>query len=260
MGPENAVDHCDEIRTGERMRPPKFSVIVGIYNQAHLLPKLVEALQRQTFQDFDVHFCDDGSPDGSLEAAKTEVWKTLGKENSLGGRAFCHWQRNRGMRLAKSLNRGIRAAKGEHCVFIMGDSFPEPDYLETLAGWAQPTRVLCGVRIHVHEGRAVDLDWRLKKNKIPHADVLLTGNQIWSMMTGNGLCVPTWAMREYGAWNERIRGYGGDDYELIARLFYKGLTMWSIASAKLYHNWHPAQMEEERNLKEVSKLISRYAA
>lgn len=236
-------------------RMPRFSVIVGMYQHAELVPKLIEALQRQTLQDFDVHFCDDGSPDKSLDVARKLAERTI-----LKGRCHYHWQKNRGMRLAKSLNNGIRKARGEHCVFIMGDSFPEPDYLEKMDEHAESHRVLCGVRYHVHDGRAVDIDWRIKRAKIPHANVLLLGEKIWTMTTGNGLSVPTWALHQYGMWNEKIQGYGGDDYELVARMFYKGLTIWSIIDAKLYHHWHKAQTENEPNGDMIQKLIAKYAA
>ena len=42
-------------------KKPKFSVIVGFYNQISTLPKLLESLSKQTFQDFEILICDDVS-------------------------------------------------------------------------------------------------------------------------------------------------------------------------------------------------------
>ena len=40
---------------------PKISVIMGIYNCADTLCEAMDSLLAQTFQDFEVVLCDDGS-------------------------------------------------------------------------------------------------------------------------------------------------------------------------------------------------------
>ena len=243
-------------------KPPLFSIIVGSYNQMETLPLLVEALNNQTFKDFDVHFCDDGSDESILNALfaidRDIERRTDGPTPGKIRFPFeVHRQPHKGMRLAKNLNQGVNVAEGEYCVFIMADSFPDPYYLEVLSQFVAPHRVLNGVRYHVHEGKGVDVDYRLKKAIIPPENAILL-SQPWSQTTGNGLCVPTEAMRKYGGWPEYIEGYGGDDNELVARLFYKGYVIWSIIDAKLYHHWHKMNASQSNN-KKVIKLIESYA-
>lgn len=236
------------------VKQPQFSIISGTHKHAKTIPKFIESCIEQTNQDFELHLCNNGIRDETIETARNLVDQSI-----LKGRVFYHRQINLGMRLSRSINKGIAKAKGKYCVFVMGDSFMEKDYLETLAAWAKPTRILCGIRTQVDEGRAVDIEWRLKRGAIPNANVLLL-NDCWNMITGNGLCIPTWALRKFGGWNEKIKGWGGDDNELVARLFFKGLTVWSIPDAQIYHHYHKEQVVNKKNNALLRKLIGSYAA
>ena len=236
-------------------KQPKFSIIVGMYNHKKYLQTFVETLENQTFKDFEVHFCDDSSNDGTYQFFEKLKKKEVSFEWQYH-RTWIHW----GMRLAKNLNQGIKKAKGENCMFIMADSFPKEDYLEIMNGYAGPDHVLCGVRMQVDEDRMVDIDYRLKRNIIPqHATVLLV-RDTWNAITGNGLCVPTKAFKERGrGWDEHFKGYGGDDNELAAWLFFKGYVFWNVPQAVLFHNYHRSGDSSERTKKLVQKFVTAYA-
>jgi len=81
----------------------------------------------------------------------------------------------------------------------------------------------------------------------------------YNVFTGNGLIVPTEALRKYGGWCEKIKGYGGDDTELMARLYYKGYLFWSIPDLIVYHHWHKATANNPKNEPLINKIISQYA-
>lgn len=237
----------------------KFSIIIGHHNQWQYLPQLAEALNNQIFRDFEIHFCDDGSTEnfGKNETINRAFYLNL--HPLLQQHTHIHRQAYKGMRLAKNVNQGIAKAQGEYCVFIMADSFPEHDYLAVFAQYAKPERVLNGVRYQVIDGKGVDVDWRLKKQYIPPMNVVLPIKP-FNMTTGNGLVVPTKAFRKLGMWNEKLEGYGGDDNELIARLYYNGYIIWSIVDAKLFHNWHKPLENNPDNFKIISKLAEQYAS
>lgn len=236
---------------------PKFSIIVGIYNQAETLPALIDSLNRQTMQDFEVHFCDDGSDD-------INVLKML---QSLDGQQMkfpwdYHRQEHKGMRLAKNLNQGIKAAKGEYCVLVMADSLLELDYLERLTEWAALDRIVCGIRIQIAmvNGKleGVDIDWRMKKHSIPEiASVIIESP--WKALTGNGLTIPTEAFRMYGPLCEELEGYGGEDNDIVARLYYKGYLCWSVPELRLYHMWHISKDSLPENARIVQDKVDSYA-
>jgi GT2 family glycosyltransferase len=234
---------------------PKYSIIVGLHNQLKTLPILVESLANQTLQNFEVHFCDDGSDDGTEE---------FFAENDFAFPYQYHRQKRKGVRLAKNVNQGIRAARGEYCVFIMADSFPEINYLETLDEYANPETVICGIRINVERGgpgerpRVVELDYRLRKKLIPNEPVMIL-NQPWNSLTGNGLCIPTEALQMYGPWDEKIEGYGGEDTEIIGRLYFKGYFMQSVPSLILYHHYHKSNAKvNETNAYYVQRRLKKY--
>jgi len=50
---------------------PTFTVFVPTYNRAHLLPRVLECMEAQTFQDFELLIVDDGSTDGTYDYLKS---------------------------------------------------------------------------------------------------------------------------------------------------------------------------------------------
>lgn len=234
---------------------PKYSIIVGVYNQLGSLPMLLDSLKNQTFRDFEVHFCDDGSDDGSVEFLKSEA-------ASAGVPHYVHVQENKGMRLAKNLNQGVVAAKGDYCLFVMADSFLETDYLEILNDYVGPNHLVCGMRLQVDsiDGKlqGVDIDWRVKKGVVPEqAAVVLS--MPWLCLTGNGLTVPTDALHATGGWDEALEGYGGEDNELVARLYFQGYLCWSVPDLHLYHVWHKSKETNMASAEHVISKIEEYA-
>ena len=68
---------------------PKISVIMGIYNCASTLQEALDSLYAQTFQDFEIILCDDGSSDETFIIAQNNARKKnnvvlLKNERNLG--------------------------------------------------------------------------------------------------------------------------------------------------------------------------------
>ena len=84
------------------MENPKISIIIPVYNAEQSLEKTIQAIQAQTFTDYEAIFVDDGSTDNSLTilqgaAEEDGRFLVLHQEHSGAGAA-----RNRGMEIAKS--------------------------------------------------------------------------------------------------------------------------------------------------------------
>lgn len=226
----------------------QFSIITGTYNQKEHLAKLFESLSNQTYKDLEWIVCDDGSTDGTGEYIKSLKADFPIKYVS---------QKNKGARLAKNLNNGIKLAEGLYCVFVMGDSYLELNYLENLVELVGPDFLVCGIRMQVDGGKLVDVDWRLKKGLVPSDTMLMVKNP-HDFLTGNGLTVPLKAFYEHGLWDESFGGYGGEDVEIIARLYFNGYLCWSSPALALYHHWHKSNMGLE-NIKLLNSKLTRYA-
>lgn len=96
---------------------PMFSVLILNWNGANFLPRCLDSVQGQTFQDFEVLVLDNASTDGSLTGAETR-WPTF---------RFLRFKQNLGFAAAN--NRGAEMARGEWLAFLNNDSFPDPGWL-----------------------------------------------------------------------------------------------------------------------------------
>ncbi|MFN2203740.1 MAG: glycosyltransferase family 2 protein, partial [Caldilineaceae bacterium] len=96
---------------------PFFSIIIPNYNGMNLLPPLMEALDRQTFRDFEVILVDDASNDRSV------AWL---EEHQSDVRVIVN-RRNEGF--DRSCNTGAAASRGRIIVILNSDTEPEPDWL-----------------------------------------------------------------------------------------------------------------------------------
>jgi glycosyltransferase involved in cell wall biosynthesis len=92
----------------------KLSVIIASYNHEKYIEKTLRSIEAQTFQDFEIILIDDGSTDGTVEAAKRA-----------GSRAQIIVQENQGVDAAR--DRGIGLAKGQYMCFIDSDDMELPD-------------------------------------------------------------------------------------------------------------------------------------
>ncbi len=101
--------------------PPFFSVIIPNYNGQRHLPTVLDAMQRQTFRDFEVILADDASSDDSV---------ALVERNYPGVRLLVN-RRNLGF--VRTCNAAADAALGRILVLLNNDTEPEATWLEELA-------------------------------------------------------------------------------------------------------------------------------
>ena len=118
---------------------PKVSVIVPNYNHARFLPKRIESILNQTFQDFELILLDDCSTDDSRSilssyASDPRVTIEFNKVNS--GSTFKQW------------NKGVRLARGKYIWIAESDDYADEHLLEKLVQRLDddPSAVLCYCR------------------------------------------------------------------------------------------------------------------
>lgn len=91
---------------------PKISVLMGIYNCADTLEQAIASIQNQTYSNWELILCEDGSTDNTYEVAQALAASDsrivlLRNENNLG--------------LNATLNRCLGAATGEYIARMDGD-------------------------------------------------------------------------------------------------------------------------------------------
>jgi glycosyltransferase involved in cell wall biosynthesis len=101
-------------------REPFFSVVIPVYDRAHLLGRAIQSVLGQRCGDFEVVVVDDGSrdnPEAVVEALSDQRLRFVRQENRGGGAAR---------------NRGIDEARGRFVAFLDSDDEFLPDHLAAL--------------------------------------------------------------------------------------------------------------------------------
>lgn len=232
---------------------PTFSVCVTTYNKPRDLVRVLEGFRRQTFGDFELLVCDDGS--GPETKAVID-----GFAASVPFRVEHCWQKNEGFRAARSRNNGARAATGEQLVFVDGDCVPWPDFLAQHAAARRDGRFLAGERylLEPEEADAVSVATIASgaafaappRREVKRVRSIARKDTFYRlvgikpdrprMLTAN-CSVATADFRGVNGFDERHEGWGQEDEDLRRRLVLQGRRCDSvIGRANCLHLWHKA--------------------
>ena len=105
----------------------KISIIMGIYNCEATLPEAIDSILAQTFTDWELIMCDDGSADDTLRVAQSyqerypDRMKVLTNGRNLG--------------LNRTLNHCLEHARGAYIARMDGDDISLPRRLEKEAAF-----------------------------------------------------------------------------------------------------------------------------
>ena len=101
---------------------PKISIIMGIYNCSETLAESIESILNQTYTNWEMILCDDGSTDNTLELA-SEYQKIYPDK-------FILLKNKRNLGLPQTLNKCLSVAKGTYIARMDGDDISLPDRFE----------------------------------------------------------------------------------------------------------------------------------
>ena len=104
------------------MQTPEISIIIGVYNCAATLPDAMSSIIQQTYKNWKLILCDDGSTDQTVEVA--ELYQSRFPDKII----LLKNEKNKGLNY--TLNRCLKAATGEYIARMDGDDLCEPDRLE----------------------------------------------------------------------------------------------------------------------------------
>lgn len=116
---------------------PKLSIVIPVYNGAKYVRTCLEMIRRQTLQDWEAIFVNDGSTDNS--------GALLDELAQMDARVMAFHQKNGGTSRAR--NCGLEHAKGEFVTFMDCDDELDPQMYETLVRLIEDTgtdMAVCG--------------------------------------------------------------------------------------------------------------------
>lgn len=120
----------------------QISIIIPAYNRAKLIPRAIESVLNQTWDDWELIIVDDGSTDDT---------KAVINQYLTDKRVSYYHQKNEGVCAAR--NHGAQKAKGEYLIFLDSDDEFMPDYLEQIHNLfhKEPDAIFAGVRFFEDE-------------------------------------------------------------------------------------------------------------
>ena len=121
---------------------PLISVIIPIYKVEDLLPRCVDSVISQTYENLEIILVDDGSPDRCGQICEDYAQKDP--------RIRCIHKENGGLSSAR--NAGLDIARGEYIAFVDSDDWIEPDTYETMLALAEGhgVKMVCAGRYDVY--------------------------------------------------------------------------------------------------------------
>lgn len=129
-------------------KSPQISIIIPIYNVERYLRQCIDSILAQTFTDFELLLIDDGSPDGCPVICDEYAEKDA--------RIRVFHKQNGGVTSAR--NKGLNNANGNWIIYIDGDDWIEPTYVEELYNAAinnEADIAICAFRFVYEDGSSV---------------------------------------------------------------------------------------------------------
>jgi glycosyltransferase involved in cell wall biosynthesis len=103
------------------------TVLMSVYNAKSYLGDAIESILNQTYRDFEFIIIDDGSIDGSREIIQ---------KYAMNDSRIIYVKNKTNIGLAKSLNKGVKLAKGEYIARQDADDFSATNRLEIQLNYA----------------------------------------------------------------------------------------------------------------------------
>jgi len=199
----------------------KFSLIVSTRNRAQTLPRLLDSLIRQTFQDFEVIVVDQ-----SDEPHRRRVKDTL--EHYPLRIAYIP---DHGTGLSRARNLGIQHAKGEILTFPDDDAWYELDFLARVAEfWARHPHIDVLLGSYGEPGR------RVRRFRSPAGRITLSN--VIGKITEIALFIRASSLRNLRFCEKLGAGTSlpsGEGLDLLVRLLRQGAKLWYDPEYQVYH-------------------------
>jgi len=227
----------------------KFSVVIPTYNRSGALKRCLDSLVNQSYKNFEVIVCDDGSTDDTkyvVESYKDKLSLTYDYAENWGGPA-------------KPRNRGIELAKGEWVCFLDSDDWWDDNKLEVISMHSDSN-----VSVFYHPLKIISayaepqiIKCRVVNNKDAKVDLLINLNTLPT----SSVCVKKDLLNKMSGFSLRKDIIGLEDYDFWIQLAGEGAVFQRINNCLGYYfngDSDNITHEDERQIQRFEKLYSPY--
>ncbi len=214
----------------------KVSIIMGIYNCEATLDDALQSIKDQTYENWQLVLCDDGSTDSTYLIAKSFAQRNTDRVILL--------QNPENMGLNRTLNRCLEAADGDYIARQDGDDASAPQRLEQEVALLEqkPEYVIVSTAMTLFDDRG---DWgSIQRLEQPKPQDLIRGTPFAhapSMMRAE-------AIRAVGGYSEAAKFTRVEDYHLWYKMYREGFRGYNIPDA-LYRCRDDRDAQDRRKFK-----------
>jgi len=219
---------------------PKVSVIIPTYNRAEELRRCLGSLVTQTFKDFEVLVCDDGSTDRTssvVEEFSSRLNVAYSRDGNFGGPA-------------RPRNRGIEHARGEYLAFLDSDDWWAPEKLRISVAALESAADIVFHDLWLSRDRRQP--WRKVKSYQPgtavYADLLIKGNALPT----SSVVVRRSVIRAIGGFSEDKLLISTEDFDAWLRIAQKTNRFKRIDTCLGYY-WAGGGNLTDMNVKQAQR-------
>lgn len=197
----------------------KISVLMGIYNCENTLAEAIDCILAQTYTNWELILCDDGSKDNTVVVAESYVSKCKDKIILL--------KNEKNMGLNYTLNKCLEKASGEYIARMDGDDVCNPTRFEKELDFLEknPEYALVSCQMELYDKDGV---FRVVEHK---EQPLLKDFIKRSQFCHAGCMMRTKVMKDLGGYTVSDKFLRIEDYELWVRMYlagYKGYNLQEV--------------------------------
>lgn len=192
---------------------PKISVIMGVYNCETTLGEAIDSILAQTYTDWELILCDDGSVDGTYTIAQ--------KYGMQFPQKIKLFQNEKNLGLNATLNRCLSAADGEYIARMDADDLCDPKRFEVEVSYLQAHSQIAFVSSDMYFFDEAGTWGKTNTKEVPEKKDFLYGTPFChapcmvrkeAYLSVNGYSESKWLLRveDYHLWMKMyVKGYTG---------------------------------------------------
>lgn len=222
----------------------KISILMGIYNCADTLPRAIDSIINQTYTNWELILCDDGSKDETYQIAQ--------KYKEMYPDKIILLKNNENMQLAATLNHCLEYATGKYISRMDGDDESVCDRFEKQVKYLEehPGVDLVGTAVlRINDGKkflldSVDNPDRYTLRNMPpfHHATILTYKYVYDRLKGYTVAKRTRRAEDQDLWFRFYKeGFNGANLKDVLYIVYE--DMGSIRRRKASDRWLTFQVQ-----------------